>query len=243
MSKKQHIGIITGKNLPVEIIQDQLIMDFDISNTDSYPGTGSLISDISLNSSDITIVNGSFSSLKGGAIYMTGAVNSYIDFSSVSSSLQLPSSTTRTLCFWVQPEDLNMVILADMGGPNDRGWWFRFHNGDMVFGGSQNGSTLNYRYTVASHAVIGEPCFACVTYDAATQEVLFYFNGALVSHDNGLIRSSYRNSTNKTVYSAYYNGQVANEESYFFGMQAYNKILTQSEILQNFNARKGRFNI
>jgi hypothetical protein len=78
----------------------------------------------------------------------------------------------------------------------------------------------------------------CWTYNGSS--VNLYVNGV---PDSSFARSGTINTSNSTIYigysgyaSEYFNGRIAI-------CQLYNKALTATEILQNYNAQKGRFGL
>jgi hypothetical protein len=95
---------------------------------------------------------------------------------------------------------------------------------------------------VAAGIVTGTWYYACATYDVTTATATLYLNGSAI----GSPATSFSAITTST-----FNGIVAAEDNIFSNpfignianLAIYNRALSAAEILQNFNALRGRYGI
>ena len=82
------------------IVEDGLVLALDAANKKSYPGSGTVWSDLSGNSNDGTLTNGpTFSSNNSGIFSFDGANDIVVGPATVNSL----SSTTMTISIWTNP--------------------------------------------------------------------------------------------------------------------------------------------
>jgi hypothetical protein len=133
-----------------------------------------------------------------------------------------------------------------MGGSNNRGWWLAINtSGQFFFGGSNNGlEILIYRTTTNASLSLNTWYNLTLVYNQSTPSAFFYLNGTLLTDDGSTIYSGYNNSSVNVQIGAYFGasalGPFNGRISQIF---VYNKALTQSEVTQNYNALKGRYNL
>jgi len=107
-----------------KIVTDGLVLCLDAGNTKSYPGTGTVWTDLSGNGNNGTLVNGvGYSSDNQGSMVFDG-VNDYVITSTISSY--------RSLNMWVYLNSKSTYLLdARNGSPSGYFW---FPGGDANFG-------------------------------------------------------------------------------------------------------------
>ena len=235
-SGKQYVAPV------VSLITTGLILNLDASNALSYPGTGTVWTDLSGNGNNGTLVNGtSYSSANGSMVFdgindYVGNVNNYL----VSTTQQSFSSNA-----WVKMS----------GNPIDSGY-----NVPSVI--NFNGNSLNYIQTM-SFGLLPNRKLKLRWFDGGQQgktgnSILnlntWYYISCSVSNNiiklyvNGIEEASYTgtdltnrngNSDSWTIGNSYYgqfNGDIAQ-------VQVYDKSLSSTEVLQNFNATKSRYGL
>jgi hypothetical protein len=237
------LGGVLSQGEDQGIVTSDLILHYDISNTSSYPGSGTTITDLSPELDNATIINGSYTALNGGGIYLTSASFSRIDLDSASSNLRPATGTSKTYSGWYQLEDIvnPSLLLSDTGLSGNRGWQFGTRSGELEFVLSPDGSTLPRRTSIGASISVSTPYHFAATFDSATTTAKFYINGVLLADDGAAIPANAVNSIYKTQINAYFDGTLGNRDLYFFEMECYNKVLSGSEITQNFNATKTRY--
>ena len=240
-------GVITatGFNGPIvaplvpSILTDNLTLNLDAGNSNSYPGSGTTWTDLSGNGNNGTLVNGpTFSSDDGGSIVFDGT-NDYISETSGLSDSFLQGNWT--ISFWINFEHISTSGANSQDNPilhhgtpaNRRGLHFVNRNSKILFGlyaddiiSTQN-ITANKWYNFA------------FTLNNTSRVRQIYINGLIDA--SGTANGSYGGSGSNVRIG----GPVLGFGGYFKGnisiVTAYNRVLTASEIKQNFDAFKERY--
>ena len=212
------------------IVSDGLIFNIDANKNLSYPGTGNTIYDISGSGQTGTFTNGPiFSGLNGGYISFDGT-NDYIDYPR--SSLYDFGSSDFTIMYWINTttkDTYNAVIdLNDAGGK-------------MIIGTYNN---LSWMWFTSSYNIVGTINLCDGIWHQATisrigSTLTHYVDGRVsVSTNVGatVVPSNNFFSIGRLVQTSSY-GQIKLADVKLYK----NRGLTQQEIIQNYNATKGRF--
>ena len=213
------------------IITDGLVLCLDAANRQSYPGSGTVWTDLA-GSNNGTLTNGpTFSSENGGSIVFDG-VNDIANTTYV-------SANTYTFSAWFKtnvvsdgyrniisiPTPNYSLVLLDNDSPN-LGFW----TNDNLNGESLSTPTIstNTWYNVA---FVREGNNTTGGYKA-------YLNGVLYGNANTGTWSSTANLSvgGRTDTAQFLNGNISQ-------VYIYNRTLSPTEILQNYNATKGRYNL
>ena len=221
------------------ILTDNLILCVDSANTKSYPGTGTAWNDLSGNNNNVTLVNGpTYSSNDGGYIDFDGT-NDYINANSA-----LPDSFFQgnlTISLWVY---FNTIDTDSQGQAI-------VHHGTNS---NPNGFHIMQRLSKVRLDLWGPGLSSASTFSASTWYNLtftlnnttnacaIYINGSLDASDT--LSASYTGSGNNCrIAGPIIEGGVYHDELHARIAQVlcYDKILTAAEVLQNYNAHKGRF--
>ena len=250
------LGFGTNANAGEAIVTSGLILRYDAGNSSSYPGSGTTWSNLASSSFDGTLTNGpTFSSDDGGSIVFDGS-NDYVTSNdpldagdnSLTGGFQMESGVTFSASAWFKPDDSGWygAIFGKSGGTGSQATfvvWYdhRYYQyfGDNYanlrcrFRGTQ--TTLNNgNLTAAWHEV-------AITWDGSTAKA--YLDGSSISDDVNV------GSRGKQVYDfkvgatsggsgtqRYWKGNIAE-------VKVYNDALTATEVLQNYDALKGRFGL
>ena len=99
----------------VSLVTSGLILNYDISNSSSYPGVGTTITDLQGNSNATTFNSPTYTS-SGGAYLTFDGINEYFTTNTALGSKLNPvnSSTIISIFVWVYPMD-NGVIVQEIG--------------------------------------------------------------------------------------------------------------------------------
>lgn len=209
------------------IVTDGLVLCLDAGNSKSYPGSGDIWYDISGNENNGTLINGpTYSAVHPASIYFDGVDNT------VTTSISSPTIYTVSIVFK--------------------------RNGTQT----SNGAVLIGKRTSG--------CFDSAIYILSTTLLRAYKSGPEISIVSPLVDETWYNITilrkidgtdfyingiYQTGFSSIFNcntmleniGSSCNGEAAFKGsialVQAYSTELLPSEILQNYNALKGRFGL
>ena len=206
------------------IVTDGLILALDAANTKSYPSSGgSTWYDLSGKGNNGTLYNSpSHNSANGGVIVLDGS-NQFID---------VPINLTNTT-YTVMGASRYVTIGGRTFSSNNNNWLMGHWSNSTVkhyagawvtdSGGSEESDT-NWRLYAA-------------TGDYSADSWAFYVNGQLETGPN----NGGSNGPNGIIIGKYSNGEYSNSHISF--LFAYNRVLTASEIEQNYNALRGRFGI
>jgi|LakMenEpi03Aug12_release.lakeMendotaPanAssembly.Ray.scaffolds.fasta_scaffold42916_8 hypothetical protein len=234
-----------------DIIKDGLVLCLDAGNRNSYNSGSNTWFDLSVNRYTGSLVNGpTFNSSNNGSIVFDGT-NDY----SVSGLLS-GSFASFTVLTWFYPTllknyanvvDCNYAYNATTGNIGPR---LEFDAGGVlgwVYSNITNNGASYYGHSVvASGLAVNTWHFAAITYVANSSTT--YYNGM----PTGLSRVTAGSPTgfigtmnNLNIGRGY--SQITTSERYLVGrvssVQIYNRTLSATEVLQNYNANKGRFGL
>ena len=213
------------------IVQQGLVLNLDAGNPYSYAGAGTTWYDVSGNGYNSILTNGpTYSTTNGGIINLDGS-NAY----AISTVASIPASSTVGI--WIKSSNYAAKIPLSIdgdsytSGPNIffSGNFINWNTGDGAGNPFTNSSYLdsNWHYIV-------------VTNDSATNAKL-YIDGVLIG------TAAYR-STLSTVSNNFWIGRFHGDNDYTINAnigqtQLYNRVLSATEVLQNYNATKSRFGL
>ena len=232
-----------------QIIPSGLILNLDAGNTLSYPGTGTIWTDLSGNNNSGSLINGpTFSTDNGGSIVFDGT-NDYVLLPT--NFFNNNAGTPFTVSFWFKTSTNRGVLFGQSNATSPSSFATGYtpglyidSNGKLATSCFWGGSTTNIS-TSTGIVTDGTWKNATVTFQSTSQ----------VSYLNG---SSYATiSKTQTSYSSTYyyfigSGEYASWPSafnspYFTGLVSkmifYNRALTASEVLYNYNIDKARFGL
>ena len=230
---------------PGSIVTDGLVLYLDAGNYLSYPGSGTTWTDLSSGGNNGTLTNGpTYSPDNAGSIVFDG-VDDYISFTSASSLIQGQTNFTIGLTF---QSDTNLVLRGLFGtlrygcGGNI-GLVSSFNN--LVFyndyGPNWPDAGTCYSVGFSNYVTSSIWIHAVATYDGTTTKVYAVKRGTL-SLATGTAKTGSSNVFNYPLEIGrggggyHLTGKVANAF-------IYNRALTTSEVLQNYNSTKGRFGL
>ena len=219
-----------------QFVTSNLVLFYDPSNSSSYPGTGTTINDLSGNG-----LNGTMSNLTYTSPYFTyNGTNSQI--STADNALLEPGSGSWTMEVWVNQTAIgNDVVLGKFnngGLTQNVGYSIRTTNNvyyAQFSSGGGSGASLyvnstNYTGTTGTWSQL-----VYVFTNGATKTLQTFANGSsigTVSHSLASIVNTttplYIGSYNGGEYAQWYDGKIGI-------VRLYNKALSSSEVLQNYN--------
>jgi hypothetical protein len=225
------------------IVTDGLVLNLDAGNLKSYPTSGTTWIDLSRNGNNGTLVNmgvTGFSSSNTGIIVFDG-VDDYVNCGNI---LNFEYNNSYTICGWFKfnnDNDSVMLSKQETSG-NFRGWTFRKLSNYQLMSGLVNTVTNQTQVRATINAITNNVWYyLCTSYNGNTlaSGLKIYINGmetattvaANVLGSNTIINSS---NTQISPLGLQINGNVSN-------INVYNRVLSASEVLQNYNATKWRF--
>jgi hypothetical protein len=221
-----------------EIITSGLTTLLDAGFTPSYPKSGTTWTDLSFGGNNGTLTNGpTYSPDNGGSIVFDGT-NDYVSIlnnTTVSFTIGCWINTTATSFTGSQGYEGNGIVWSDVGGIandfvlsilNNKASWF---TGD-------NTTTINSTTTINT----GSWFYITVVKNGTNSTKELFING--ISESRGTSGTSTLTANpniiigGNTLDSRYFNGKIAQ-------VKIYNRVLSESEILQNYNAQKSRYGL
>lgn len=227
------------------IATDGLVLCLDASDPQSYSGSGNTWSDRSGNGSNGTLTNGpTFDSDNKGSLVFDG-VNDYINFGNPSSA----SNSQVTVTFWYNPTTIhnsthNGIFNGQTSGGRFCLFWFSTDNvsvqyrDDSGLTAAQGGVWIRSTAPTAI-STANKWYFIQITGDEDSDEwrVGVDLNPSTSDSSSQYVEPDATNwLLGKRSGTAYDHSKIAN-------FQAYNRVLSQAEILQNFNAQKSKFGL
>lgn len=211
------------------IVTNGLVGCWDAGNTRSYPGSGTTLTDLSGNGNSITLTNGpTFSSNEGGSILFDG-VNDYASFT-------IPAMTYYTCSYWVKPISISTSGAGGepqlFGAPGDINGVSIYNSGGIKFQ-SWSGSSSRFSNTI-------------VTLGNWYNFVITNSSTAYTMYVNGVYDNNFASSSGISSGTAYLG--TVNTSTRFLNMNLayimyHNRALSATEVLQNYNAIRGRFRL
>ena len=226
------MSVVAGPN----IVEDNLLFAVDAANIKSYPGSGTSVSDISNNG-----VN------SDGVFDFPTWDGSSFHFNGTDEEIKFPNISTSTNNFSVECW-ANWDVVENNTMPFGHGSFFRFYLANaqkltfwMREAGS--GSTTTVQEPTASISADRWYQLVGTVQGGSGGSKKVYLNGVLRNSGSLTFNVSGGNGSNNMTMGNAYNGAT----TYFDGKVAiarvYDKVLTDKEILQNYNALKSRFGL
>jgi hypothetical protein len=220
-------------------VENGLILNYDPSRRDSYPGSGSAVYDISgssVGSGELTgsMTNVGFSTDRGGAFVFNGS-NSYIDVNNSSDLLR--DFSGYTVEWYVRiTQNVSAEIFGNYGSGYTSGrLWISARYGHYL--NTSNPYFTSTTYTAAAPLPSTYTYHAAVTRDPQTRNIMLYLNGVL--NNSSTADTRIENGINYRI-GADVNGGAEPFGGNLYVIRVYNRPLTPKEIQMNFNATRNR---
>jgi hypothetical protein len=226
------------------IVTNGLILDLDAAKRDSYPGTGTTWRDISGQGYTGTLTNGpTFNSNNGGYIVFDGVDDR------VSRTGAINTGNNFTVNAWIYPTVLGTTRRSIVGNSynyNTRNGWFFCTSG----GGINNtfflsvGADAAYRVAAADTLSINTWQYVTAVVANGGGTITLYRNGQSTNTSLSFLSSGTITYADTEFHIGF--RQIALPDPYtgnIAQVSIYNRALTDAEILQNYNATKGRFGL
>ena len=221
---------LTSQSYP-PIVSNGLVYNIDAGNSSSYPGTGSTWYDLTNSDYDAILV--SHVLFQNGYFYNFGtAQNISIP------DLPAPGTNDFTFSFWVKLDDVNNTqSLLDIRIP-DFGLLIRVNPNNTSY-------MITFQTTTESPAVGFSKTLTTSTWYnivvvRSNNVVSAYING-VAGNNTGVLASNISGASSLYALGTWYNTAGQNLLGKLAVFTAYNRALSPSEVLQNFNALRTRF--
>lgn len=244
------------------VVTDGLVLYLDAANTKSYPETGTTWGDISRNRNNGTLTNGpTFDSGNGGSIVFDG-VDDYVGFGDIYDEVIAGTNKQFTISCAIYPTSTtgNQLVIGKYSdsATSENGREFSIllrdlgtgYKIDVLFGANLN----NYVNIVRSDNTISinNPWIITVIYDdtqaTSLAKVNIYINGVLSGKTHANVGTFGPIASGPAQFALGASVSSAGATAYRFpgriySTLLYNRLLSSTEILQNYNATKSRFGL
>jgi hypothetical protein len=211
------------------IITNGLVLSLDAANVRSYPGTGTSWFDLSGNGNTGTLTNSPTYSTANGGTFNFDETNDYV----LVNNTAILSTTAYTKIAVFRPESSTANIISG-GSDGQHAFWMGGTSTTLQAGHNGNWSTVTY----SPGDMLNQWWIGAVTFSTSTGWVL-YLNGQQVDTDAS---TSTFTGGNTVRIAAYTNAANLFDGNIAIAM-VYNRVLLATEILQNYNATKGRYGL
>ena len=242
------------------IVTDGLIFAVDAANPISYPGSGTTWNDLTLNKNNGTLINGpTFSSANAGSIVFDGVNDEVIGTNSTLLSFGDGSTDSPfSLSAWIYMDDTsstNPIMGKYRSYTPFRGEYsFQIANQKLLFQCVDGGTSVRVRRDSDSTLSTGRWYNLAATYNAnGTDEgIVLYMDGEVLpssgfGQDGSYVAMQRAGDPSELTIGVLLDEGNTNFQSNMDGKisntHIYNRALSSSEILQNYNALKGRFGL
>jgi hypothetical protein len=220
-----------------------LVLTLDAANVRSYPGSGTSWFDLSGNGNNASMFGSvpyetdvtqcfNFATATGGA-----SASSSLGFTFTSN--MIPTTGNFTLSFWVKNPNSSsgqVGLFSNAGGANGYRFGIGLNGIYFLIGPTYTEGGINFITAISSstwNSVVA-------VYSRTTAQILLYLNGIFQNSTSiPVSQTEFSNVAPGIVRSpccGIYTGKLAT-------CSAYNRALTADEILQNYNATKGRYGL
>lgn len=231
-----------------QIVTNGLVLHLDAAQLRSYPTIGTTWTDLSGNGYDGTLTNGpTFNSGNGGSIVFDGAN----DF--VNTNASINTGQDFTFGVWLRPTAVGLIrrcIMANaQNWPNiDAGWYFVVGQGGgnnrfFISIGADNAAAVSVNNAVTT----GVWQYLVATVASGGLFINLYKNGIIQSQSITVLSQRTINYSRQFYYIARRDPTSVNDSDFYTGnlgqIVIYNRALSATEVLQNYNATKSRYGL
>jgi len=218
------------------IVTDGLVLNLDAGWYNSYPGSGTVWTDLSSAGNNGALINGpAFQSNGQGSLYFDNTD----DYVRVNESVSV-DITSNQISFgaWVYPTVSNKyqhILVKGVGESRQYGMWLSVNGTSQIFR-NLNGVVGQTNVTISTPWVVNQWNHIYLVYNGSTIKI--YLNGSEVFTENATGNIVHTNSDvnlgGEPSQPFFLNGNIGSA-------QIYNIALTPNQILQNYNTQKYRF--
>lgn len=220
----------------VTYVTSGLVYNFDASNSTSYPGTGTTWTSVNgISGGTATLINGpTYSSTNGGSITVDGS-NDYITLPTT--GMNSNADFTLEIAFKKYTTTVNRLIF---GGNTIGHLSMRSYLASNYYTGLIRGDQLELgNFGVSSSTADNTNYVLTLSLNKSTTTFSLYLNGTFI---NTLNPGNQTFTTNAPTLGRHLTAYEYSNTTYY-GLKWYNRELTGSEVLQNYNTIKGRLGL
>lgn len=216
------------------IVTNGLVLCTDAGNPRSYSGSGTQWNDATSSGFNFTLTNGPVYSSSNLGFFTFDGVN---DFASASNNTALDTQTP-TVEVWVKTN-----------ATNQNGFWFEKGTVNSQYALFQEGGFIKWRMNIGGITELATTTASFMNTSNWFQVVGTYTSGSRILYINGVqVNSDTQTGTISTNSSGMFIGAHGTGTGYWYNgalsiCRVYNRVLSSAEVLQNFNAARGRYGV
>jgi len=234
------------------IVRDGLVLALDAADRNSYPGTGTTVFDLSGDQYNGTLVNGMAFDSEAGGCFVGDGTNDNITYAATAESKGTLTNSITYEC-WVKRTGTSADVSPRLMSTDASDYCALYVGssgaGTLTWRINIGGSSKDRNYSTALTLDEWTHVVGTAEYDgSSTYSQVLYVNGTSVSSTiNGSATGNWGDGTSRAfaifsnVESTVQNNNCLNGK--LGPARVYNKFLTASEVLQNYNATKTRFGL
>ena len=216
------------------VVTDGLVLYLDAANSISYVSGSTTWNDLSRNGNNGTLVNGpTFNSSNGGSIVFDGT-NDYVNIGDKEDFNFILGNFTAGCWFKSSQSKIFAGLFGKVLG-NVYGWTLELSSGKLrqIYASTEINSPLSYNDNNWHYAIM-----VC---QSLSQNMYMYVDGILIGSTS--MPSSYIPPTGAPLWIGGWGNIAYVLNCNIAQTLIYNRALTATEILQNYNATKGRYGL
>jgi hypothetical protein len=225
------------------VVTDGLIFNLDAGFTPSYPKNGTTWYDVG-GTNNGTLTNGPTFSTDGNGSIVFDGTNDYVDCSPYSYNNQ----NEHSVCVWFSPSNIfnRYGEIFQKGDRKDFAVRFNDSTGKLQMFYETSGSTTAREYWVDTNNALTNNTWyhASMTFSNIKNEVIYYLNSEVIGSyfvpSNKVLNDS---TTELRLGNISQGGGIELYNGKTSIAMMYNRALSATEVLYNYNAQKGRFGL
>jgi hypothetical protein len=236
----------TNYNYFGNLVTSGLVLDLDAAKVASYPGTGATWYDISGNNYSGSLTNGpTFSGIGKQAAIVFDGVDDYVNnVGDISTFSFIQNTGIFTLSTWIKPAVLNKThyFLGNTPTSIEKGFFHGLTSSNnlrfVIMRG--NGSVV---IDVTTTTFLSTTDWVNIIIVGNGSTITVYKNGSLFQTSSGMSGFPTGDSSRTLNIGRINNYTPETFQGNISVSQIYNRTLSAAEVLQNFNALRGRYGI
>ena len=231
------------------IVPDGLVFNMDAANRACYPRTGTTATDTVGNNAGT--LNGTTFSIADNGIFDFDGTDDNIE---LSTNINFDKTDPFTINSWIKVNsvggsDYDIVITNQTNSGNYRGYYVQIGPSGIIRFIFRSGLSDRFFFDTSATLSAGAWNNVCITNNGNNNStsVKTFINGAGVSTSETTGTSAISGTTNGTIAPIIGSRQTGASSNPFNGdignIQIYNRALSATEVLHNYNALKSRFGL
>lgn len=216
-----------------KIVTNGLVLCLDAANKKSYSGSGTIWRDLTQSANNFSLVNGtSFSNSNQGSFLLDGND----DVISISNPINIPNTESSSSAdIWFNTYTTSGTKQILFVGKDGNSYQIEIRSNILRMGVWGGGFLVSSNITPSTFT-----WYNCtISTNGTTHNI--YLNGQLINSNSTATQTG--NVTRIVIGSYLLNGGNEQFNGLISNVKIYNRVLSASEISQNYNSLKGRFNL